>query len=115
MNFCYEQDQNYIRLDLMPQCGGALRVDIYTRSEIAVQAADIEASHTHQNDQLYQSWTKFMLQPGQSATLTYAGQTCTIRYGEDKKVRLSGDLPIAPYYNGLDPRELEECKNLVIE
>ncbi len=103
MNLCYEQhDKDYIRVDLMPQRDNTVRVDVYTRNlqrgNIEVQAVcNVELTHGHGNE----SWTKFLLFSGApTATLTYAVQSCSICYGEDKKVYLSGDLPVAPYWNG---------------
>lgn len=96
MKLCYGQyDHDYIRIDLMPQRDGAMRVDVFTRTQ------SIDAPQR-------------LMQPGQTATLTCAGQNCSIRYGEDKKVYLSGDLPIAPYYNGFLTAEEDGFNEYVI-
>jgi hypothetical protein len=125
MKLSYEQfDHDYIRVDLMPQRGDGLRVDVYTRAlangGVTVHADNVIATHGHQNADFNESWTGVLMRPEQSTTITYAGQSCIIRYNEDKKVHLSGNLPIAPYYNGLDPREIERMdgkwpEHLVIE
>lgn len=96
MKICYEQfDQDYIRLDLMPQRGNSLRVDVCTRNLTSGAITILEANTIIDGPE-----KKFVMQPGETATLTVAGQSCSIQYGHDKKIHLSGDLPIAPYYNG---------------
>ena len=43
-------------------------------------------------------------------------QSCSIQYGHDKKIHLSGDLPIAPYYNGfLTAEEDGFSEHVVVE
>lgn len=96
MKLCYEQfDHDYIRVDLMPQRGGAMRVDVLTQHFASGTVTIVEAVNIIDGPN-----KKFLMRPGETATLTVAGQSCSIRYGEDKKVYLSGDLPVAPYYNG---------------
>jgi hypothetical protein len=109
VDFCYEQyHKDYIRVDLMPQRGGLLRVDVFTRNltsgDIAIAADTItEPTRGHKNEFYNASGSKFMMLPGGTARITYNGKTCTIRYASDRKAYLSGNLPIAPYYNGGEP------------
>lgn len=106
MSVSYVQDEQYIRVDFFPKRGGMLRVAV-------PECVTIEANELASPDEI---WVKFHLHPaGSPATIWHNGQSCTVQYREDKKVVLSGDLPVAPFWNGLDPRELEEFDRFVIE
>ena len=100
-----------IRIDFNFQRGGALFVD--TGEKVTIDADNLT------NDEPL--WTKFKMFPGgRPATLTFADQSCIIRYGEDKKVYLSGDALVYIRWNGLEPQEIEDMdgawpERLVIE
>jgi hypothetical protein len=106
MPISYVLDESYIRVDFFPKRGGMLRIAV-------PECVTIEAEELAGPDEI---WVKFHLHPGgPPATIRRDGQSCTIRYREDKKIVLSGDLPIAPFWNGLEPRELEEFDRFVTE